>query len=131
MEKEIAIVKGQDLPISTKHAKAICKFIRRKKPEEAIALLKKVREKKLAIPFAKGIPHKKGIGGGRYPVKACDYFIKILNNIIANANVKGLDGSNLIILAKADKASRPTRAGRHRVRAKRTHLKIIANKEEK
>jgi len=131
-----AIVRGLDLAISTKHAIAICDFIRGKEPKEAIMLLEKVIKKEIAVPMKGEIPHRrrgqrvKGKVAGRFPTKASRVFIKLLKNLIANANVKGLDTESLIIsLAKADKASRPHRAARiafGRKRFKRSHVLIEA-----
>ncbi len=126
-KRDYAIAKGIDLPISTKHSIAICRFIKGKHPAEAIEMLEKVRKLKLAVPMQGEIPHRKGrIMSGRYPVKAAEYFIKVLKTVIANAVQLGLDESKLYIsIAKADKASRPYRPSRHLGRRfKRTHLLI-------
>jgi len=144
MEKknQEAVVNAKDLPISTKHAVAICDLIRYKKPEEAIELLEKVLEKKLAVPMKGEIPHRragvragKGKVAGRFPVKASKIFIGLIKNLIANASVKGLDKDQLIIsLAMANKASRPyrrTRLAYGRKRFKRTHVTLKASYKEK
>ena len=123
-EKKEAIVRGRDLPISTKNAVAICKLIRGKKIDSAIALLEKVCKKKVVVPFPSG-SHKKGIRG-RYPIKTASCFIKLLKNLAANANINALDISELHIHAKADTASRPLRSAERRF--KRTHVIIIARK---
>lgn len=144
-----AIVRGRDLTISTKHAVAICDFIRYKNPDYAIALLERVLNGELAVPMKGEIPHRKrgllpkGKAAGRYPIKASRTFIKLIKSLVANANIKGLDAATLkITLAKADKASRahkPTRMAYGRKRFKRSHVtleaktmnKIMAKKEEK
>lgn len=130
-EAKEASVRGKNLPISKKHAVAICKFIRNKKLEDAIKILELVKKKKVPVPFAKGMPHRKGIAGGRYPVKASSYLIKMLHNLAANASAKGLDASSLIISAKADKGVTFPHPGRRSQRVfKRSHITIIA-KEKK
>lgn len=126
-KRDYAIAKGVDLPISTKHSIAICRFIKGEHPAKAIEMLEKVKKLKLAVPMRGEIPHRKGrIMSGRYPVKAATYFIKVLKTVIANAVQLGLDESKLYIsIAKADKASRPYRPSRHVGRRfKRTHLLI-------
>ncbi len=131
-----ATTKGKDLPISTKQAVAICSFIKNKKLHDALALLEQVRKKKKAVPMKGEIPHRhsmpKGKPAGRYPVKAADYFIKLIKNLTANAIMKGLNVENLKInTAKADKASRPrrpTRIAYGRKRFKRTHILLETGK---
>lgn len=124
---------GRGLPISTKHAVEICSFIRNKNLGEAKEILGKVIEKKQAIPFRrfKQVGHKKKIGPGRYPKKASQQLLKLLNAVEANAQFKGLDTSSLVIKSiKANKAARMWHYGRQRRRKmKRTHIEIIA--EEK
>lgn len=125
-ESREAVARGENIPISKKHAFAICKLIRNKKPEDAINLLELIKKKKVAVPFAKGMPHRKGMAGGRYPAKASSYIIKMLHDVVANAGVKGLDTSSLIISAKADKGITFPRPGRRRRVFKRTHITITA-----
>ena len=134
---------AKDLPLSTKYSIAICNIIRKKNPQEAIDMLEKVLRKKLAVPCKGEIPHRKRghrigkILSGRYPIKASNIFIKLLKNLIANANVNGLDTENIIITkAVANIAARPvkpTRLAYGRKKFKRTHVvlsvKEIKNKE--
>lgn len=143
-KKEEAVVNAKDLPLSTKYSVAICNMIRKKKPQEAIDMLEKVLRKKLAVPCKGEIPHrKKGhrtckILSGKYPVKASNIFIKLLKNLIANANVNDLDTENIIITkAVANIAARPvkpTRLAFGRKKFKRTHVVLVAkeikNKEQ-
>jgi large subunit ribosomal protein L22 len=125
-----AIVRGTNLPISTKHAINICRFLKGKKIDDATAALEKTIKKKFAIPFRGEIPHKKGIPG-RYPINASEVFIKLLKSLAANASQQGLDESKIrISLGKADIAQRGHKPGRlGRRRFKRTHVLLIA--EEK
>ncbi len=121
-----AVVHGKDLPISTKHAIAICRFIKNNQIEEAISKLEKVALKKKAIPMHGEVPHRKGMRGGRYPIKAAKQFIKLLRNLAANVSVNGLDISNVkITVAKADTAS-STRYSRRNWKFKRAHVTLIA-----
>lgn len=138
--RKLAIAYGKDFPVSTKHAIAICSFIKWKSPQKARDLLEKTIMKKIAVPMKGEIPHRKnmpkGKPAGRYPVKASKYFIKLLKNLIANASVKGLNTELLIIsTAIANKASKPVRATRlahGRKKFKRTHilLEAIEGKEK-
>ncbi|MCS7134646.1 MAG: 50S ribosomal protein L22 [Candidatus Pacearchaeota archaeon] len=134
-EKKTRVV-VKDSPISTKHSVALCKFIKKRSPKEAMELLEKVIKKKLPVPMRGEVPHKKGIDkqtGGRYPVKAAKVFLKALKNLIANSKIKGLDPEKIYICtAKADKASRPVRATRIAFgakRFKRTHILLEAKEK--
>lgn len=122
-KKTEAIVNAVSLPISTKYSVAICRFIKRKKIENAITDLEQILVHKKAIPMKGEIPHRKGrIMSGRYPKKATEHFIKLLKSLLANSNANGLDNP-VITDAVANLASRPF--GRFgRVRKKRTHVSI-------
>lgn len=121
-----AVVHGKDLPISTKHAIAICRFIKNNSIEEAIANLEKVALKRKAVPMKGEVPHRKGMMSGRYPVKAAEQFIKLLKNLAANVSVNGLDIANTkIAVAKADRASR-TRYSIRNWKFKRTQIMLVA-----
>ncbi len=130
IKKQFAVAKAYNLPISTKKAVGICRVIKGKHPKEAIKLLQEVIKLKKAIPMKGEIPHrKKGKriikhAQGRFPVRAAKYFIKILNQALANANQLGLNEDNIYIsMAKADKGSTVYRPGRFYGRKfKRTHL---------
>ncbi len=84
--KEEAIARGVSLPISTKHAVAVCAFIKGKTIEQARELLHGVIRKKVAVPMKGELPHRKGrIMSGRYPVKTSQYILKLLKQLEANA----------------------------------------------
>jgi ribosomal protein L22 len=124
VKKDEAIVNGISLPISTKTSAAICKFIKGKTIEKAIADLEEVLNFKRVIPMTGEIPHKKGKGimSGRYPLKAIGYFIRMLKNLNANAIVNGIE-EGIIVEAIPNRASLPY--GRFgSIRRKRTHIKI-------
>lgn len=133
-EKKEAIVRGVSLPISKKVAAGICNLIRNKNPYWGIKQLELVIKKKIAVPMKGELPHRKGkIMSGRYPQKASKIFIKLLNNLIANAEVKGMDSKNLYVSwANANKAPHPIHPGRigeGRREFKKTHV-IIKIKEK-
>lgn len=131
LEKKEAVAFGKDLPISTKHAVAICNFIRGKRIEKAIFLLEEVINKKLAVPMKGELPHRKGkIMSGRYPIKASQQFIKLLKQLAANAIVNEIEVEKGTIECKADKASRPYRRFGN-TRFKRTHVMLKLKSREK
>ena len=114
-----------NLPISTKYAMAICKFIKNKKIGQAISELQQVVLIKKVVPMKGEIPHRKGkVMSGKYPMRASKYFIKTLRGLQGNADNHGLE-EPIIVEAIANIAERPY-GRRGSVRRKRTHLKIIA-----
>ena len=126
--KDKAIAHGDDLPISTKHAIAICNFIKGKKPEQAMAELEQVIKMKKIIPMKGEIPHRKGMMSGRYPVNASKVFINLLKSLIGNSNINGLE-EPVIVIARADRASRPHRRFGS-MRFKRTNV-LLETRESK
>jgi len=128
VKKHEAVVNGSGLPVSTKKSIAICKFIRGKSIEKAIAELEEVLAKKKALPMKGEYPHQKGIMSGGYPKKTSEHFIKLLKNLQANANVNEIEDP-IITESIANLASRPYgRFGRWR--KKRTHIKIVATEKK-
>lgn len=95
---------GKTLKISPKHSIEICGAIRGMNVEKAKNYLSEVIEMKKVVPFKrhnKKVGHRKGLEGwpsGRYPVKAAEQILKILENAEANAEYKGLDTENLKIV---------------------------------
>lgn len=121
---------GRDLPISTKHGVNICKMIRGKTTVVAKKLLEEVISMKRAVPYKRyyrELSHKRKIGPGRFPISTASEFLKLVKSVEANAQVKSLNASNLIIIhISSHIASRPWRFGRKRGRkAKRSHVQII------
>ncbi len=130
VKKNKAMVRGLNLPISSKQSFAICKFIKHKDPEHAIQELEEILLHKKALPMKGEIPHRRGnIMSGRYPKNAIEGFIKLLKSLIANANANEI--SNPVISeAHANFASRPYgRSGS--VRKKRTNVTIVAIENKK
>lgn len=136
MNGNIAIAVGRSLPISTKTSVEICRFIRKRGLQDAKDALQRVINKKEAVPFTKyrkSVGHRKKMGPGRYPKKASMEILGLLKSVEANAQIKGLNTSNLIINhICCHKASRPLRHGRKRNRkVKRSHVEIIVEEIKK
>lgn len=130
-EKKIeVIVKAYNIPISTKEAVAVCKFINKKVIGRAISDLESVIKIKKAVPMKGEIPHRKGnIMSGRYPQKAAKNFIVLLKSLLGNANLNEIE-EPLIFEAYANIGVRPFgRFGRYR--RKRTNLVIKAVERKK
>lgn len=124
------------LPISVKQSVEICNYIRNKNVSSAKKMLQDVIEKKAAVPFKRynfDLGHKTKIGPARYPEKASKEFIKLIDNVEANAQFKGLNTSNLVIAhASAHKAGKAWHFGRKsRRRMKRTNLEIVVEEKSK
>jgi ribosomal protein L22 len=131
VKKDEASINGISLPISTKDSVAICKFIKHKSIDRALVDLELVEKLKKAIPMKGEIPHRKGKGmmSGRYMTKPVGYFIKMLKNLKANANVNGIE-EPIIVEAVPNRASRPY--GRFgAVKRKRTHIFIKVMEKNK
>ena len=127
VKKSEAIVNGVNIPISTKEATAICRFIKNKKIAKAVEDLEQVALGKKAVPMKGEIPHRKGkIMSGRFPKKSSKHFIILLKSLAANANE--LDDP-IIVEAVANLASRPY--GRFGRKKKRSYIKIIAKEKIK
>ena len=136
-KSHFAIVNARGLPISTKQSVEIARFIKGKKLKKAKFLLEQVLDKKIAVPYLRynrDTPHKKGkIAAGRYPLKATQNFMVVLNSLEANAENKGLNAEQLVVSEiMVNKDSNQWHAGRlRRRRMKRTSLIIKAVEIEK
>jgi ribosomal protein L22 len=131
VKRDEATVNGISLPISTKDSVAICKFIRGKSIDKALSDLELVSKLKKAIPMKGEIPHRKGKGimAGRYMTKPVGFFIKMLKNLKANANMNEME-EPIITEAVPNRASRPY--GRFgAVKRKRTHIYIKVVEKKK
>jgi large subunit ribosomal protein L22 len=128
---------GRDLPISTKHAVEICNEIKGMSTEKAKKFLKDVLAEKIPVRFRRfphGIGHRKGkFGTGRYPKKACEVFLTMIESVEANAEDKGLSVSDLVILhMRPQRAALQWHYGRQRrVSMKRSHLEVIVEEKKK
>jgi ribosomal protein L22(archaeal)/L17(eukaryotic/archaeal) len=95
-----AKARAQDQPVSPKFAREVAGMIRGLKVETAVMMLEEVMEKKRAVPlkrYNKRVSHKKGVGPGRYPVKASKAILGVVQSAMSNAEYKGLDVSNMAI----------------------------------
>jgi len=133
--EHIAKASAKDLPVSTKQCVEITRSLRYKNTGYAKKFLEEVSALERAVPytkFHKDLGHKRGMGPGRYPQKAAKEFLALVKAVESNAQVKGLDISNLkIIKLVANKASIPFTGGRHRHGTKRSHLEIEVAERKK
>jgi large subunit ribosomal protein L22 len=129
-KENMARAVGVALPISYKHSFEVCNFIRNRPLARAKKLLLDVAEKKAAVPYRRfdfDLAHKRKIGPGRYPVKTVTEILTILESAEKNAQFKGLNTSNLVIVhISSHNAGKSFRYGRQsRRKAKRTHVEIV------
>ena len=95
---------GRELRVSHKHAREVCKTIKGMKLDQAKEYLRQVILKKKPVPFRrfnKKVGHRHGLENafaGRYPVKAAQHILKVLEGAEANAEYKGLDMERLRII---------------------------------
>ena len=89
--------------MSHKHSKAIAREIKGMEASDAIAYLEDVIEETQSVPFKShnsGVGHRNDIDGwdaGRYPEKASEAFLDLLENAVGNADHQGFDGESMAI----------------------------------
>lgn len=130
MKENMARAMARDLEISTKTSIEMASFLKGKTTEDAKKILGKVLKKTQAIPFKRftnGLGHKTGaMAAGRYPQKASEEFIALIEQVEANAQAKGLSSNLKITHLAAQKGANQWRGGRQRRRMfKRTSLEIV------
>ncbi len=104
--KKSAVAVLKNKPVSLKYVLEIIRAVKGKRVDKAIAFLKRVMAFEEHLPlrvYNKKVPHRKGqaksyVKAGRYPVRAAKAFIELLELAKANANNKGLDAENLLIV---------------------------------
>jgi len=90
--------------MSNKHSKEVAREIKGKTVAEAQAYLQDVIDKKQSVPFKShntGAGHRSDIDGwdaGKYPEKVSGEFLDLLENVEANADHQGFDGSSMTIV---------------------------------
>jgi large subunit ribosomal protein L22 len=103
-KEKTAKAAGRSFKISPKHAVEICREIRGMYLDDAKEYLEDVIQMKQVVPFKrhnKKVGHRHGLKGwptGRYPKKAANRILEVLDNAEANAEYKGIDTENLKII---------------------------------
>ena len=133
-----AVATGRDLRISPKHAREIAKAIRGMTIEQAQKYLDDVIAFKKSIPFRrhnKKMAHRSDLVGwysGRYPVRACKAFKKVLENLENNAIFKNLDSEKMRLVHVVSQRARkiqgivPRAQGRATPKIKTlTHIEMV------
>ena len=124
--------------ISHKHAREIAVKIKGMSIESARNYLQDVIRLKRAVPFRRyhnEVGHKSdtGVMSGRYPQKAANEFVKLLDNLESNAEYRGMDLDRLKIINatvhKGRKIARFTPRAMGRASPKiniLTHVELVA-----
>ena len=105
--EKTAKASGRELKVSHKASREICKALKGKMLVNAKEYLRDVIAKKRAIPYMrynKKLPHRHGIVhafSGRYPIKASEQILDVLESAQSNAENKGLDVDRLRIIHAA------------------------------
>lgn len=129
IKKDVVFANAYSIRASPKFCFAVCKMIKNKTPEKAIEMLGDVSSKRKAVPMPNlEVGHKKGMAGGRYPVKLAEEMTKIVKQLSANAIFSGVENP-VITIAKADRAAEPYR--RDGKRGKRVHVHLEARDKTK
>jgi large subunit ribosomal protein L22 len=128
--EKMAVAVGKSLPVSTKHCIELTARIRRKSIESAKRILNDVISMRKPIAFKRytgGVGHKPGMAAGRYPIKAAAAVLRVLESCEANAQFKGLDTGNMLIVhSNASLGGKQYHYGRQRRRImKRTMVEIV------
>jgi len=93
----------REVRISPKHSVEVARLIRGLRIPEARERLEAVVERRLPVPFKrhrKQVPHRHGLSkadAGRYPVKTARFFLRLVSQLEANAEVKGLSPDRMRI----------------------------------
>jgi large subunit ribosomal protein L22 len=102
--EKTAKASGRELRVSPKSTREVCNTIKGMKLDQARSFLRQVILKKKPVPFrrhTKKVGHRRGLQkayAGRYPVKAAQKVLEVLENAEANAEYKGLDIERLRII---------------------------------
>ncbi len=124
-----AYAKQENMPVSWKDVTEIGRFVKGDEVEKAERKLRMVTEKELAVPFTKfnsDVGHKSGHSEpARYPVKAAEHVLEVLNSAKKNAENEGLNDTLYVqefITNKGTEYATPSRIRGRKTKA--AHVKI-------
>ena len=140
--EKTAKASGREIRVSHKHAREVCRTIKGMTLTDAKEYLRDVMDKKKAVPFRrfkKKAGHRHGLKksyAGRYPTKAAEKVLNIIEGAEANAENKGLDVDRLRIFHAAaypgmkNKRFKPRAQGRSSPKHETlTHVEIILDEK--
>jgi len=105
-EKRYAKAIASNAPVSWKYSLEICREIKGKDWEKAKSFLERVITHEQWLPlrkYTKDMGHRRGkptsnTKTGRFPQLCCKAWIKLLDQVKANADYKGMDSEHLMIV---------------------------------
>ncbi len=112
---------GVEISVSPKHCREVCKMLVGKKVEDAKKYLQGVIELKTPVPYTRFklfLNPKPKVGPGRYPKKAAQAILRVIESAQSNAEYKGLEADNMRVKVAAasrgriEKAYMPRAQGR-------------------
>jgi len=112
--------------MSHKHSKAIAREIKGMTASEAEEYLEAVVNEEQSVPFRShnsGVGHRNDIDGwdaGRFPEKASEAFLDLLENAVGNADNQGFDGESMEIIHVAAHKVGETRGRKPRAMGRAT-----------
>jgi len=129
---------GRDVRVSHKLSREVCTAVKGMMLTQAKQYLRDVIDKKKAVPirrYNKKAAHRRGLQrafAGRYPIKAAQKVLQVLQGAEANAENKGLDADRLRIIHAA--VSQGMKVKRYKPRAQGrsspkidtlTHIEVV------
>jgi large subunit ribosomal protein L22 len=140
--EKTAKASGREVRVSHKAAREVCRAIKGMMLTTAKEYLRDVIDKKKAVPFRrykKKLGHRHGLDktfAGRYPIKAAQQTLRVIEGAEANAENKGLDVDRLRIFHAAAypgmkiKRYMPRAHGRTSPKYEtRTHIEIVLDEK--
>lgn len=131
--------------VSLKFSNELCREIRGKPLARAQRFLKNIIEHKEFLPlrkYNKKVAHRRGESksyskSGRFPERVCYGFLKLLGLVKANADFKGLDSENLVVVhafasqgfKRYSYQPKGKIAGKRKMR-KATHIEVIVKEAQ-
>ena len=112
--------------MSHKHSKAIAREIKGMTADEATEYLEAVVNEEQSVPFKShnsGVGHRNDIDGwdaGRFPEKASEAFLDLIENAVGNADHQGFDGETMEIIHVAAHKVGETRGRKPRAMGRAT-----------
>ncbi|MEM0128064.1 MAG: 50S ribosomal protein L22 [Thermoplasmatales archaeon] len=139
-KKKSARATSINTPISPRDALEVVRTIKGMKLDAAKGYLEDVISKRKAVPYRKfmdSVSHKKGVGPGRYPIKAAKYVLETLQNAENNAEFKQLDSEKLFIRNAVAQPAAPIKyytfkayGSSGKFYRERVHIQIILEESE-
>jgi large subunit ribosomal protein L22 len=126
---------GKNMPVSWKDCTEIGRFIKGDTVEKAETKLEKVTQKEMPVPYTKfdsDAGHKSGNqGSGKYPVKAAQKMLELVQEAEANAEHQGLNPGSLhidnVITNKGNEYATPSRFRGRKTKA--AHVNVIVGEQ--